>query len=292
MRELRARGVICAITSGLACVHYGVAETTKDCDMLCHPKSFDALLELLVETGIAGQPCHYRGNISPPLDVRWHRGGWTSHFQWDTRPDVTTLDVFGHAVRESSPWQDDIAGLYAGENVVAEMKRTDRDKDWPVITSLGMELLRNRDPRGWLHLFDADVVLGMQAEEAIPEEIVAVRPVLRLAADKDSRLRPALQAERYFWQELDRLRIRIYRSALRPFVVAMAGTELPPDASLGEQHAVRLACAEKHLERNPIGTRGVDGMIEEARQATAAFVRSELTQWLPDVRPCFKFLAS
>jgi hypothetical protein len=29
--ELRRRG-ICAITSGMACVHYGVAQSTKDCD--------------------------------------------------------------------------------------------------------------------------------------------------------------------------------------------------------------------------------------------------------------------
>ena len=31
--KLRDRGVVCAITSGMACVSYGVAQTTKDCDM-------------------------------------------------------------------------------------------------------------------------------------------------------------------------------------------------------------------------------------------------------------------
>ncbi|MEO7297758.1 MAG: hypothetical protein ABI042_04195, partial [Verrucomicrobiota bacterium] len=78
--ELRHRGVVCAITSGMACVHYGVAETTKDCDLLCHPSSFGTLLDLLEETKVSGASCRYRGNISPPLDARWHRGGWTSHF--------------------------------------------------------------------------------------------------------------------------------------------------------------------------------------------------------------------
>src|SRR5436853_2687347 len=33
--KLREQGVVCAITSGMACVHYGVAETTKDCDATC-----------------------------------------------------------------------------------------------------------------------------------------------------------------------------------------------------------------------------------------------------------------
>ena len=169
VRTLRSRGVVCAITSGMACVHYGVAETTKDCDLLCHPGSFDTLINLLAETKISGAACHYRGNISPPLDARWHRGGWTSHFQWGSMPEVTTLDVFGHALRESSPWQDDIAGLYASENVVAEMKRTDRDKDWPFITSLGVALLDARDPRGWLHIFDADAISEMLEAYAIPD---------------------------------------------------------------------------------------------------------------------------
>ena len=75
VRKLRARGVVCAITSGLACVHYGIAETTMDCDLLCHPGSFGELLDLLSATSIQGAACRYRGNLSPPLEARWHRGG-------------------------------------------------------------------------------------------------------------------------------------------------------------------------------------------------------------------------
>lgn len=292
VRLLRSRGVVCAITSGLACVHYGVAETTKDCDLLCHPGSFDTLLNLLAETKISGQPCHYRGNISPPLDARWHRGGWTSHFQWGSMPDVTTLDVFGHAVRESSPWQDDLAGLYAGENVVAEMKRTDRDKDWPFITSLGVALLQARDPRGWLHLFDADSISEMLETYTIPDEMLGVRPALQLAARRDPALQHALLAERHFWKELDRLRIRICRAALRPYVLAMGREKLSPTCTLHEEHAIRLACAERSLEKNPVAAYGVERMIEDARKSTAAFVNPELIRWLPDVRPHFSFLTS
>src|SRR5438093_5463821 len=104
VRALRDRGVVCAITSGLACVHYGIAETTQDCDLLCDPGSFDKLLDLLSATSVNGVACRYRGNISPPLDTRWHQGGWTSHFEWIVHPNPVTLDVFGHALRESIPW--------------------------------------------------------------------------------------------------------------------------------------------------------------------------------------------
>ena len=55
----------------MACVHYGVAETTKDCDLLCHPASFDLLLDLLASTQLGHASCNYRANISPPLDARW-----------------------------------------------------------------------------------------------------------------------------------------------------------------------------------------------------------------------------
>src|SRR5438477_9760552 len=60
VRTLRERGVLCAITSGLACVHYGIAETTQDCDLLCHPSSFGALLDFLDGTRIEEAACHYR----------------------------------------------------------------------------------------------------------------------------------------------------------------------------------------------------------------------------------------
>ena len=30
----RRRGIVCAITSGMACVAFGVAQATQDCDLL------------------------------------------------------------------------------------------------------------------------------------------------------------------------------------------------------------------------------------------------------------------
>lgn len=286
--ELHARGVVCAITSGLACVHYGIAETTKDCDLLCHPSSFSTLLNYLEETKIDGLACHYRGNISPPLDLRWHRGGWTSHFQWDNEPEPTKLDIFGFALRQSSPWFDEVSGKYASENIVAEMKRTDRDKDWPFIDSLGTTMLHRGDPRGWLHIFESEKIPELLSEYEIPAEILILRPALALAKENDPFLRGALQVERQLWQELDRLRIRICRVALRPFVLAMGRVKIPANAALSQQHEQRLQCAEDFLAQNPVGQYGVDRMIEEAREATAALMNPKLLQWLPDVRPHFK----
>src|SRR5882672_6722413 len=65
----RSRGIACAITSGMACVAFGVSETTKDCDLLCAPNSAGNLLDLLGETSLEGRLPSYRGNLSPPLDT-------------------------------------------------------------------------------------------------------------------------------------------------------------------------------------------------------------------------------
>ena len=67
----QARG----ITSGMACVHYGVAATTKDCDVLCACASADQFLDLIDETPVRGLRATYRGHLSPPLDARWLRAG-------------------------------------------------------------------------------------------------------------------------------------------------------------------------------------------------------------------------
>ena len=50
----RERGVTCAITSGMACVAYGVAQTTKDCDLLCSPAATRELFDLLAQTHFKG----------------------------------------------------------------------------------------------------------------------------------------------------------------------------------------------------------------------------------------------
>ncbi|HEY3854487.1 MAG TPA: hypothetical protein VGO67_08855 [Verrucomicrobiae bacterium] len=75
-----SRGIACAITSGMACVAFGISEATQDCDLLCIPDSADKLLGLLGETTLGGHLPSYRGNLSAPLDARWFHGGWTSHF--------------------------------------------------------------------------------------------------------------------------------------------------------------------------------------------------------------------
>lgn len=286
----RNQGITCAITSGMACVAFGVAQATKDCDLLCAPEGAGRFLDLLCETKFEGVLPRYRGHLSPPLDARWLRGGWTSHFVWKTGDAEAYLDVFGLAPRASSPWEAELHGLYADPHTVAEMKRTDRGKDWPFVTAIGAQLLAARDPRGWLHIYDEDLLRTFQAEADIPGELLR-RPVLRLAANNDPRLRAALHAEIQYWHELDRARLRIYERAIRPYLTAVRRARVPADEALRVHHQVRLQCAEQYLPLNPLRDYGVERMLADAREALTRLVHPDALAWLPEVREHFTVLA-
>jgi hypothetical protein len=289
--KLRERGVVCAITSGMACVHYGVAPTTKDCDLLSDPKVAGQFLALLCETKLNGVLPLYRGHITPPLDTRWQSGGWTSHFQWKGGETEGYLDVFGVAPRASSPWQTEPHGCYASPHTVAEMKRTDRQKDWPFATVLGVKLLAAGDARGWLHIFDHTVLLQAAEKVECPADMIARRPVLQLLGARDARLELAIKGEVEFWHRLDRVRMRIYEHAVRSYMVAVKRDARADAPDLFTQHECRLEHAERLLTRNPLREYGLDCLIAEARAETAKFAPPGSLPWLPDVRGSFIGLA-
>jgi hypothetical protein len=284
----RDRGVTCAITSGMACVTFGVAATTKDCDLLCAPGAARHLFDLLCETVLAGRVPSYRGNLSAPLDERWLRGGWTSHFVWDAGDAEAYLDVFGVPPRGSSPWEDELHGFYVSRHTVAEMKRTNRERDWPYATALGAQMLEAGDERGWLHIFDEPLLLSLIKTTVPPSHVAKRRPALGLALQSDPRLRAALHAELQFWHELDRIRMGIYQKAARPYLQAVKRARNKLGASLPIQHEVRARCAQAHLPLNPLTDFGVDRMIQQARIGVAELVNPAALPFLPDVRDHFR----
>ena len=289
--DVRAKGGVCAITSGMACVEFGVAQTTKDCDVLCDPKSARILFDVVESTELRQVRANYRGKLSPPLDQRWLRGGWTSHFFWKVGDVEAYLDVFGIAPRGSTSWATELLGLFAGPHTVAEMKRTDRDKDWPFATALGTNMLESGDARGWLHIFDADVMRSLIRRTPCPAPIVAQRPVLNLALEHDQRLEQAIHVEKLYWNALDRARLRVYERAVRPYLVAVRKAKIPKGTSLAVQHQSRLQCAERLLPRNPLCDYGWPALLDDAQRILAEFLPTGAKlDWLPSVEDNFRSL--
>jgi len=289
VRRAQERGIRCAITSGMACVAYEVAEATKYCDLLCDPEMDEQFLTLLSESPVGDAPCQYRGNISPPLDARWHRGGWTSHFEWPGTEAY--LDVFGIAPRARSPWQEEMLSPYAHPHVVADMKRTAREKDWPFISALGVKLVQGGDERGWLHIYDEERMRELLCNHPdISASIKKARPLLALLLAGDDALAPALRLERLFWEAVSKRRVRAYENSLRPYLAAVRKASAGKQLSLPEDHALRVACAEEHLSPHPFSSDVLARMIAEARQEALQWMRPELERWLPDVIPNFTLL--
>ena len=245
------------------------------------------MLGLQGEASLHGQLPSYRGHLTPPLDARWLRGGWTSHFVWEAEGAEAYLDIFGVAPRGSSPWEVELLGCYAGLHTVAEMKRTNRGKDWPFVTALGVKLLEAGDPRGWLHLFNYDVLMQTAEKLACPPDIITLRPVLGLLPAGDDRLEVALKGEIEFWNQLDRLRMRVYEHAVRPYMLAVKRDRRSHDPALRTQHLVRVEHAERLLPVNPLRQYGLERLIDQARAQAVRFVPAGALKWLPDVRGCF-----
>ncbi len=279
----QSRGITCAITSGMACVHFGVAATTKDCDLLCDADKADEFRVMIDNTELRGLRPQYRGFITPPLDGRWLHGGWTSHVRWKTRPEETCLDVFGVAPRGSSAWEKQLAGIYALPNVVAEMKRTNREKDWPYATALGGLMLEAGEMNGWLHLHDLETLRAFTSQYTIPAQVSAMRPLLRLAPFDDTlRMKRLLMAERAFWGELDEIRIHIYQEFLRPYTSAVRRqSKGRRDMSLAESHEIRLRCAIEHLPQTPLRDFGLKNMVLEAQGNVSSTIGPDVAEWLP-----------
>lgn len=251
--------------------------------MLCDAAKSDDFRDLIAATKLRGLRSNYRGSISPPLDARWMRGGWTTHFTWKTKPDETCLDIFGIAPRGSSPWHRQLQGIYARPNVVAEMKRTNREKDWPFATALGGQMLEEGGMEGWLHLYDPDVLRFAAKYPAPTERLKQLRPLLKQAPFTDSlRVKRLLLAERAFWSELDELRVRIYQKHLRPYTSAVrkasAGRR---DMEIAESHALRLECALEHLPFHPLRDYGLERMVAEAKANVGVTIGADVIEWLP-----------
>jgi hypothetical protein len=238
---MRAHQVRCLLMGGQACVLYGGAEFSRDTDLavLSDPDNLDrlrrALADLSAET-IAVPPfekpyldrglavhfrCHHPDAAGLRVDVMAHMRG-VDPFQalWDRR---TTFEVDGEPI--------DVLALPD----LVRAKKTQRDKDWPMIARLvEADYFRGRDDPSpaqvdfWLReLRTPELLIDLVARfPDVANRLAAERPPLAVAAVGDvDALRAALRSEedaeratdRAYWlplrQELERLRAAARKDA-------------------------------------------------------------------------------
>ncbi len=279
--QLRGAGIPFAITSGMACVHYGLQQNTKDSDWIIPAEALERLRELLakLEGDLPPWRVSYRQIFGAPLEAEFMRHGWTSHLSiWDNAASVEhKVDIFSKPPRvKAEEIEADTEG-WATRHVVAQMKRTDRDKDWPIVQGLGQQLWERNITLGLLHLTDAEALRTAwhAATPATRASMTVRRPLLRALDDSPPLerldLERLLALERLIWERVNEQRHGRYTRAWKDFyrrwrrdddwgwpvsepfwlqhrrlVQAAQRHELPPDplANLPPHELVRMALEE------------------------------------------------
>jgi hypothetical protein len=242
----RIRAMIC---SGQAVVLHKLAIMSKDGDWIVREdaETTTHILGVLAPLGAT-----YR--FGAPLDVDWLRGGWSSHFEYRdaglrmrtdfmTRPPRLSPEMLAGAWRHAEQRSPPVIGL----RELAEMKKTNREKDYAVIGELARripdvagQLALSRSARDILRLADAHADAWQQA--------CRDRPVLARAADGLAALEVALDAERRELMHANERRLQRFAEAARAWAAAWPDvTRATAALSLPEAHVTIVERARSLL---------------------------------------------
>jgi hypothetical protein len=206
------------LSSGQACVVYRLAFASKDGDWILREDEESTRHVLGV---MAGRGAKYR--CGAPLDVRWMRGGWSSHLEYTegclrvrtdfvTRPPRITSDRLQAIWREC----EEAGALALPIRDLIRIKETMRAKDYPIIGALAQRL---QDPEDILRMSRsahklAEVIARDPARARI---CFQERPGLVEGIEHPDRLPLLLAYEQVERQAMDRARMVRYAAAIQPW---------------------------------------------------------------------------
>jgi len=210
------------MSSGQACVLYGIAAFSKDGDWIIREdeKSCAAVIDVLEKHN-----AKYR--LGAPLDVRWLSQGWSSHFEFMTNDEYRARTDFV----SRAPRIDDIERLwqsaYCRDNIemvdiqnLMLIKQTRRSRDYNVIGALAEACGSSGDNAECALRYLQDYTKLAEAVKKWPDEArrierPAVKLLLRNAARHD--VVSELAVERDSLIEQDEQRIQSYRDRAREY---------------------------------------------------------------------------
>ncbi len=157
--EGKLRAVIC---SGQAAVLHKIAIMSKDGDWII--KEDEETTQHILKT-LAKYNASYR--FGAPLDLKWIKNGWSSHFEFFHNNIRVRTDFFTRPPRITEEmlaklWQEAeiMSPPFTNKIILAEMKKTNREKDYAVIGEIARridniedQLLYSRSARDILRFF-------------------------------------------------------------------------------------------------------------------------------------------
>jgi hypothetical protein len=298
--QLRQAGISFAITSGMACVHYGLQQTTKDSDWIIPAEGLEKLRKLFTELEGQMPPWRiaYRQICGAPLEAEFMEHGWTSHLSILDTPGLVEhkVDIFSKPPRvRLEELQTDTEG-WASEHNVAQMKKTDRDRDWPMVDGLGRLLRRSGSGTAVLHLTHLPLLMEawQRLDDATRQEMAGRRPLLRALLSATPLAPPhfdlMLMVERLIWERVNHQRYSRYTRPWRDFYRAWR-KELdwrwPTEEPFAYQHQRLLEAARRYgLPRDPLVQGSRENLIKTAVDEILAmqrFTAEDIAAVLPPV---------
>ncbi len=219
----RLRAVIC---SGQAVVLHRLAVVSKDGDWILREddEAIEHVLRVLARHG-----ARYR--FGAPLALPWLRGGWSSHFDFMHGELRVRTDFFSRPPRVTTVelarvWREQELHVppFVDVRVLAELKKTNREKDYVVIGELARlmtdvrdQLLYSRSARDLIELS------ARHPQETL--EVAAARPLLRHTSLPRHELQRELDAEKALLIDANEARLARFLSAAEPWSAAWPALE-------------------------------------------------------------------
>jgi hypothetical protein len=196
-REFNSGRLRAIISSGQAVVLHHFAVMSKDGDWIL--KEEDEAVQHVLAV-LQNHGARYR--FGAPLDVRWMKGGWSSHFEFMREGLRVRTDFVTRPPRISSDRLSEIWEIQERQKIpfvdlgdLAELKKTNREKDYAVIGELARSMDHIED-RLRFSRSARDIIALWEAYPEIAASIAKERDVLLYARSGLDRLEEALDAER------------------------------------------------------------------------------------------------
>jgi hypothetical protein len=259
-REFNRDETVTLLASGQAVVFYRIAIMSKDGDWVIResPAACERVRAVLAARGARHRP-------SPPLDVRWLAGGWSSHFEFaDERARRVRCDFFSrpprvalarlHQLFAGSASRDRL--LAVDPETLVRMKQTQRAKDYPAIAEIARLLPRDLEA---LYTTDPDRILALAPSVAAAID----RPSLRAAREAAGRDRVVVELAREIdeMRRRDRARVERYQAASTRYLDEFRRARID-EMALPEAHEMASALAERWL---PVVPPGVENDVADAQ---------------------------
>ena len=242
----RVHGIL---AGGQAVVLHRLAIMSKDGDWILREEqeTMERVLGVL-----EGYRARYR--FGAPLDVRWLAAGWSAHleFQWHglrVRTDFVTRPprLNERALQRMWSRARDQRVSFVGVTELADMKKTNREKDYAVIGELARKM-SDVDDRILYSRSARDLIALAEEHPDRVRRLVGKRPALEAIEQGREALEAALDAERRRLIRANEKRLTKYMEASKPWAAAWRDVSGQMQGlDLSEAHKLMVRRAETLL---------------------------------------------